>query len=637
EQLGTRGAELSERLTEFEDALGTSGRQLHTALATSSNDLRELFDSQRTSLVEQLGTRGVELAGRLAELQNALNEGGRELHAALATSANNLRVLLDSQRASLVERLGIRGEEITQGMTNVGETVTQALEGRGIAIVQRLGERQEELVTAIEASSARLRDAFEAGATASIGTLVETHEKLRGEMAEIRDRLAENSASLHEAINAANGNFASVEHSLSDRLQDFTSLLSQVTQEVETLKEAAAATLGQADAVADTIARHHETLSLTGEQLARSQGALDEMLEVRRVSLEGLLANLDQRRRDFASMMQSFATLAEESFQRAETRAREIGTFLTEASQSTDGLIETRFAEIRATMNEERERAMADLRATCDETNTQLGAIFGQTDRFQSAAAEMRTMGQQIQQELETTREALRRSTIDLPRETAEQAASMRRVVADQVKALDELRDIVTRSGRALDIAEPSGQTRQVAPPPPRPVQETQRPWVPTRPTRATVPPPAERGPGWLSDLLARASNEEAQEDAKEDAKKKARSQSPAKPLDPISLDVARMIDQEAAADAWQRYRRGDTQAFSPKIYVGRGQQTFEEVRRRYRSDPEFHNTVDRYVQEFEKILAQRDNQDENAQRDYLLSDTGKVYTMLAHAAGRLS
>jgi len=160
---------------------------------------------------------------------------------------------------------------------------------------------------------------------------------------------------------------------------------------------------------------------------------------------------------------------------------------------------------------------------------------------------------------------------------------------------------------------------------------------VPTRPTRATAPPPAERGPGWLSDLLARASNEEAQEDAKEDAKKKARSQSPAKPLDPISLDVARMIDQEAAADAWQRYRRGDTQAFSPKIYVGRGQQTFEEVRRRYRSDPEFHNTVDRYVQEFEKILAQRDNQDENAQRDYLLSDTGKVYTMLAHAAGRLS
>ncbi len=48
--------------------------------------------------------------------------------------------------------------------------------------------------------------------------------------------------------------------------------------------------------------------------------------------------------------------------------------------------------------------------------------------------------------------------------------------------------------------------------------------------------------------------------------------------------------------------------------------------------------TVDRYVQEFERLLADvnRDDRDDNLTRTYLTSETGKVYTMLAHAAGRL-
>jgi hypothetical protein len=61
-------------------------------------------------------------------------------------------------------------------------------------------------------------------------------------------------------------------------------------------------------------------------------------------------------------------------------------------------------------------------------------------------------------------------------------------------------------------------------------------------------------------------------------------------------------------------------------------------VRRRYRLNPEFHATVDRYVQEFERLLAElnRDNADPSVLRSYLISETGLVYTMLAHASGRL-
>ena len=108
--------------------------------------------------------------------------------------------------------------------------------------------------------------------------------------------------------------------------------------------------------------------------------------------------------------------------------------------------------------------------------------------------------------------------------------------------------------------------------------------------------------------------------------------------LDSISLDISRMVDHNASADAWERYYRNDRNAFGRRIYTPQGQQTFEEIRRRYTSDPEFRDTVDRYTQEFERLLSDvaRDDRDGSAVRTYLTSDTGKVYTMLAHAAGRL-
>ena len=62
-------------------------------------------------------------------------------------------------------------------------------------------------------------------------------------------------------------------------------------------------------------------------------------------------------------------------------------------------------------------------------------------------------------------------------------------------------------------------------------------------------------------------------------------------------------------------------------------------MRRRYNADSDFKQTVDRYVQEFERLLSQiqSDDPEDRMLRGYLGSDSGKVYTMLAHAAGRLA
>src|SRR5262249_42346986 len=181
--------------------------------------------------------------------------------------------------------------------------------------------------------------------------------------------------------------------------------------------------------------------------------------------------------------------------------------------------------------------------------------------------------------------------------------------------------------------------------PPPPPMPAARRAEAPTL-------SPAQGGAGggrtgWLSDLLTRASQEAEQPPIARGSSAPPR-EAPAEPgerhsidsldsLDSLAVDIARMIDHDAAAELWDRHNRGERNVFTRKLYTMQGQKAFEEIRKKYRSDRDFMRTVDRYIGEFERLLEEvsRDDRGQMVARTYLTSETGKVYTMLAHAAGR--
>jgi hypothetical protein len=183
-----------------------------------------------------------------------------------------------------------------------------------------------------------------------------------------------------------------------------------------------------------------------------------------------------------------------------------------------------------------------------------------------------------------------------------------------------------------LSPAPPPAPPSPPAPPPPPSSRRSEAPSL------SPAAPPA-RG-GWLSDLLTRASQDDAPAAAggREAPPESVRAERHSiESLDSIAVDIARMIDHDAAAELWDRYKRGERNVFTRKLYTMQGQRAFEEIRRKYRSDREFMQTVDRYIAEFERLLDEvsRDDRGQMMSRTYLTSETGKVYTMLAHAAGR--
>jgi len=158
---------------------------------------------------------------------------------------------------------------------------------------------------------------------------------------------------------------------------------------------------------------------------------------------------------------------------------------------------------------------------------------------------------------------------------------------------------------------------------------------------RAEAPPVSPAGAdqgrdGWLSDLLNRTDAGVGNRDVPRG--RPTQQGAGGNPLESLSLDIGRLMDRNLAAEMWDRYQRGESKAFSKRLYTPAGQKAFDEVARKYRADRNFKQTVDRYIIEFERLLDEvaRDERGPAVLREHLTSETGMVYTLLAHAAGRL-
>jgi len=389
-----------------------------------------------------------------------------------------------------------------------------------------------------------------------------------------------------------------------------------------------------------------KALAAAAEQIDTSNRRTEEVLTDRREALESVVNQVDSKVGDLDQRLKRFSALLAETFEAAEGRARDIARVLAESSTEGTKAIANQYELVRQTSDEERRRTTEALHAIYEQATGETSALFRQTsERFIEIVRQMREMSAAMSREMETTRGELRKGILELPQETAESAAQMRRVIVEQIDALAELNRIVARHGGATtEQQQPARRAEPMAASGGRGEARPARmdagggrsnnpPLRRGEPQQAPAPAPAPDGRGgWLSDLLGRASRDDGESQPESRQARRAMES-----LDSLSVDIARMIDHDAAAELWERYKRGERNVFTRRLYTLQGQKTFEEIRNRYRSDREFKSTVDRYIGEFERLLNEV-SQDERGQataRSYLTSDTGKVYTMLAHAAGR--
>ncbi len=573
--------------------------------------------------------------------------------------------------------------EITRMINSAGEAASNA-------VSRKLNDLQDTAQKAIEQSKAT--------ATTTVSEMLETHNMLRADTTSLFERLREANIMLQEVLSGSHANISALENTLVLRVSEFVTAMNEVTgstgdltarveSNIADFREVTARAITDLGQLANQFDAHGRDLAGVAEQINLSNQRTEDSISERRVTLDSLVATLDIRTEDLDQRLKRFSGLLDESLDAASARAREIARVVSESSaegnralseqydrvrenaedivrivseSSAEGAraISEQYERVRENAENERRRTAESMRAIYDQTTGDTHTLFRDAnERFAEVVQGMKQMAAEMQRELEATRAELHRGILDLPKETAESAAQMRRVIVDQIEALAELNRIVARHGRSLDAAEPRRPPREESSLtamvgsrselPPRPAPRTDVGSFAPAARRAETPAPSPAQSsvartGWLTDLLSRASREE-DEPERDLPRETARGSEERTPrhsiesLDSLSVDIARMIDHDAVADLWDRYKRGERNVFTRRLYTLQGQQAFDEIRKKYRADREFKLTVDRYIGEFEHLLDEvaRDDRGQMVARTYLTSETGKVYTMLAHAAGR--
>ncbi len=673
---------ISGRLAEIKTIVDQCAKQLDETFGAHTGGLG-------TTLLDRLQDFTQNFGERAERLDQTLDQRGQQLHDTLATRTNELHGLFDTKGVLLIEFLSSRGSEISRDLSTIVESVADAIDQRSNALIEHLEKRRGELAATIDKSGEGLRNSVEISATKSVATLLSANDQMKTQMVTVLDQLGQTNTALQRVLGDAGQNLLQIENGLVDRLNEFDRAFQAVSDQISKLNTTTTSTIGDAGEIAARIEEHGRILNTVSSELIQTQQGLDATLAHRQRAVEGLVVTLNDKTEDLESLARAFSTVVENSFRETETRVRELSAFLSDSTQNTAGAINNQYDVIRQMTAEERERTAQALREAYEQTTADLHQIFsGSTEQFRIAAQDMRSMALDIQRDLELTRHEVRSHTSELPRETAEQAAAMNRVFSDQIKALSELSSFVNKSGRAVDISDANaapvkaaatrGEPRRMADsanyastraPDSRPADSYRQgdntltaprfelPSASSR-TKTSSPASGDRSQkGWVSDLLSRASGEQSSNTDDRPASSPFSQLPPLAPalaspqilpkgkrpddamdsLDNLSADISRLIDHNVAADLWERYRRGERNLFSKRIYTMQGQKAFEDINRRYKSDLDFRDTVDRYTQEFERLLSEvaREDRDGNTTSSYLTSDTGKVYTMLAHAAGR--
>jgi hypothetical protein len=528
----------------------------------------------------------------------------------------------------------------------------------------------------------------QATTSAAVSEMIETHNMLRTDTSSLFERLRDANILLQEVVTGSQENMGRLEGALAARVAEFSEMMDATTGRTDeaTARVAfqVAAFKGITNGVADDLGKladqfdsHGRALAQAVELIEASNRKASATSDERGASFDAMIATLDAKSEELDERLKRFSSLLDESLESSAARARDIGHLIAESSSRGTQTIAEQYDLVRNTAELESKRTKEALQSIYEQTMGNTNEIFQQsTDRVSEVLKGIKEMAAEMQHELDATRTELRKAIFEMPQETAETAAQMRRVIVDQIEALAELNRIVARHGRNVEATEPRraqepaltviGGGRAAAPAAPAPaaprpsasavradltreLSELQglptapaapapAPQRPRRPAQTNdappvAPAPAKQNTSWISDLLQRASRDDDGTLRTDDRPARHSIES----LDALSVDIARMIDHDAAAELWDRYNRGERNVFTRRLYTLQGQQAFDEIRKRYRADREFKQTVDRYIAEFERLLedVSRDDRGQMMVRTYLTSETGKVYTMLAHAAER--
>lgn len=609
---------------------------------TMSVAMEERSQTLDNALSNKIQTFDNTLLQRMDDFEETLTDTTQKIDTALANKAQYLDLAISSRVAELDSALIERTKVIDAAFTERLQALDSALHTSSKTLDQAFAHRAEELGRSMDARSQYI--------VQTIG--VKTKE--------LDNALMTGAKTLQLTTEDVGKQVMSTIHGLAGQAQ--------------VLKEVSGGMQTHVAQMTNSLRDQSHMVLQAAAQLENSHDRIDSKIGNSQVHLQKLVDSISTRTSDLDNVMASYSHQLENTLLQAEHKAREITESLhtRSASQSMEAL--TELTKLRDAATNQTERAIHDMK-----------------DRIASVSNEMSSQISSLSSEISDTQNHLKQQLQQIPDTTRKSASLMRRTLQDQLKALESLSSISSGSDH-VDISSPGlgagapGFAQQPFAPltpaehPPSNVGQSftghlkgelnarnDAANMRDKEIEAITENLAKRvseqmdipkaGPGagaglqggpkkgashWsMGDLLARASEDEAVHSA--DPSKALPGNNLAdtnvsQAMPAINVNaIAQLVDQSAVVELWRSHRSGLRTPISDKVYNDNGD-AFRRISGLYGTDMGFRQNVDRYIGDFERLLndAERKDPQGNLSTKHLTSESGRVYLLLMHAAGRI-
>lgn len=581
ESLGQKGADIANILSqgsyEVASAMESRTEELAEAIKNRAEAITLNLAIRAEELNEILGARANQIAGKLEGTVNSFEERVvnrlENVRTSLETRTGDITNVMESASGQITASFGNKLAEISELFDTKGVSVLHRLHDQGLSVAGLIANAGEEAAQAIAGTTAQIQSET----LHSLGRLTESSRMVQS----IVNSATETLAKLDEGLAARLLMLDSAGKNAAEQTKQSSTLLSQQIELLQQISETGlgetSALLGQLDerakAVTAATREHARLLEEATRSLGHVENQLTDGLRDRQASFETMTEMLSNRTRQIELLASSFADTINTALQSAEQRAERMRQFIDEATEATSVAIARQADLVEHGTATERDRTVALLQTVSQQALREMEDILGRlVSRFDETTSQVRLATARIADDVSTARDEIARGMTELPRETEAQASAMRRVVGDQIKALNELSALVVSSGRAADLSRatdrpiapvtpvsrpvvaapqvtspllresgdstlekppisplPSFLSRPISPPPERAHSPLLAPKStdPISEPRETEPVAQQRqtGGGWLSDLLDRASRDEDAKQIKQSTGTRERSE----------------------------------------------------------------------------------------------------------------
>jgi uncharacterized protein YjbJ (UPF0337 family) len=635
------GQALNQRTGSFEKMLGGYTEALGTALTARSDNLKGMLDDQRkaiegnvdslhASIGENVGKFRESVDQKVSELEKAVDTNTTRINETLGKRTETLQTVFEEYALALDTTLANRAEALDSQMVERTKALDEAFSERlrlfdesvlrsTMAIDNAVGENTKSLTGAMEEHARQLSRSIAAQATEMDESLMRGLQSVR----ETSENISRQSIKAIEGLANQSDMLRTVSENL---LQQINSVTTRFENQGQAIMRSANALETTNYKIEQSLAGRTEDLNRTLDRMSGKAEELSRVVEGYSSSLEGSLSEAEQRARLIAQ------EISRETEAHSRNALEDLRRVKSEASRETDRALEELRNEFSNVSREVTER---------------LGAL---TSQFSNATGAVREQAAAAARNLEQEQARIKQQLDRLPGATEETASQMRRAISDQLRALDKLSTLATRS-QVPDVSAPAGAPAANRLPAPAGAGRNGLSSLAPSPSRDTGQrgsQPAQQDAWSLGDLLARASDGAHHQEAApppQAARQRAPEPAPEQAAQPeekqVGLDIgalSRALDVTTASSIWSRVRAGQRGFMVRSIYTPESRTMFDGIARRYQNDANFRQLVDRFLDEFERELVEADRQEPSGSLSHqmIVSDTGRVYLVLAHASTRI-